>query len=274
MKDDVLHTEERNRKIGFFISVGLHAALLLLFLIPFVRMIKFPPEESGIMVMFGDEEAGKSDNTYVPEESASSPATQAKKEDVKPLVETKTRDDESEVVVVDKKPKTESKKQTSTKENKTSDAAERLKAEREKQEREAREREAAEKKKKISDLFGKGKGEGSKAGNQGKPDGEPDGKVLDGITKGSGRVGGGLSTRGLLYEPTFQDNSQRSGKVVITICVDKSGKVISTKFTQKGSTTSDSYLIQITEKAAARYKFSPGEIDSQCGTITVDYRVQ
>lgn len=274
MKDDVLHTEERNRKIGLFISVGLHAALLLLFLIPFVRMIKFPPEESGIMVMFGEEDAGRSDDTYVPEESLSAPATPANKEDVKPVVESKTTDDEADVVVVDKKPKTESKKQASTKENKTSDAAEKLKAEREKQEREAREREAAEKKKKISDLFGKGKGDGAKTGDKGKPDGEPDGKVLDGITKGSGRVGGGLSSRGLVYEPSFQDNSQRSGKVVITICVDKGGKVISSRFTQKGSTTSDPYLIQITEKAAAKYKFTASDIDSQCGTITVDYRVQ
>ena len=274
MKDDVLHSEKRNRKIGFYTSIGLHATLLLLFLIPFVRMIKFPPEESGIMVMFGEPDAGQSDDTYVPEETVTSPASPAKKENVKPVVETKTRDDEADVVVVDKKPKTESKSQASTKSTKTSDATEKQKAEREKLEREAREREAAEKKKKISDLFGKGKGDGSKPGNQGKPDGEPDGKVLEGITKGSGRVGGGLSSRGLVFEPSFQDNSQRSGKVVITICVDKSGKVISSKFTQKGSTTSDPYLIQITEKVAARYKFSPGEIDSQCGTITVDYRVQ
>lgn len=275
MKDDVLHSEKRNRKIGFYTSIGLHATLLLLFLIPFVRMIKFPPEESGIMVMFGEEKAGQSEDTYVPEETVSKPSAASTSKNTQAATETKTKEEVSDVVVEDKKKsKADNKNQSADKNKSVAEAAEKQKAEREKLEREAREREAAEKKKKISDLFGKGKGDGSKPGNQGKPDGEPDGKVLEGITKGSGRVGGGLSSRGLVFEPSFQDNSQRSGKVVITICVDKSGKVISTKFTQKGSTTSDPYLIQITEKAAARYKFTPGEIDSQCGTITVDYRVQ
>ncbi|MBK7525246.1 MAG: hypothetical protein IPI53_14150 [Saprospiraceae bacterium] len=98
--------------------------------------------------------------------------------------------------------------------------------------------------------------------------------MLEGITKGSGRVGGGLASRGLEFEPKFQDNSQRSGRVVLTICVDVNGKVTSSKFTQKGSTTNDPYLIKLTENTASKYKFSQSSIDSQCGTITVDYKVQ
>jgi outer membrane biosynthesis protein TonB len=270
MKDDVLQSEERNRKTGFIISFTIHIIALLLCLIPFVTMIKFPPEESGIMVMFGETDSGISDNAEKPvqEEQSKPVVNQASKQPE--VVKSKTRDEIADVIATDSK---------KTNSNAKSSADERAKKEKERLEterieKEAREKEAAEKKKKISDLFGKGKGDGGKPGDQGVPTGVPDGKILDGITKGSGRVGGGLSSRGLIFEPVFQDNSQRSGRVVLTICVDSNGKVISSKFTQKGSTTSDPYLIQITEKTASKYKFSPSDVDSQCGTITVDYKVQ
>lgn len=270
MKDDVLHEEEKNRRNGYIISFILHAALFLLFFIPFLTMVSFPPEESGIIVVFGEENAGREVNPEnSPDEARpvtqTSVSTPARKE-----VVTQTRVEDYDVTAIEK-----NKKNTKTNsEAEDRKKAEREKAEREQKEREAKEKEAAEKKKRISDLFGGGSGSSQSGGNSGSPAGENNGKVLDGITKGSGRVGGGLSSRGLLHEPSFQDNSQRSGRVVLTICVDKNGKVISSKFTQRGSTTSDPYLIQITEKTASRYKFTVSDIDSQCGTITVDYKVQ
>ncbi len=138
---------------------------------------------------------------------------------------------------------------------------------------------ALEQKKKYSGLFGKGSASGNGSGNN-NPDGVkgdngglPDGKALDGLSKGTGRVGGGLNGRGIVFTPTFSDKSQRTGRVALIICVNQDGKVTGADFTQKGSTTSDSYLIDLARKTALQYRFAKSDIDSQCGTVTIDFKV-
>jgi outer membrane biosynthesis protein TonB len=130
-------------------------------------------------------------------------------------------------------------------------------------------------KSKFSDLFSGGGSAGDNNSDQAKGDtkGDPNAKALEGISTGSGRVGGGLGGRGILYEPKIKDNSQKAGKVVVKVCVNKSGKVISSKFTQKGSTTTDAHLVKIAKESAVKYKFSASEIEEQCGTITVDFKL-
>jgi TonB family protein len=98
--------------------------------------------------------------------------------------------------------------------------------------------------------------------------------VLKGTTTGSGRVGGGLKNRGIVYVPNVHENSQETGRVVIEICVDKNGSVISSNYTQRGSTTQSKSLKEKAESAAKKYKFTPGEIDEQCGQVTFDFKVQ
>lgn len=138
---------------------------------------------------------------------------------------------------------------------------------------------ALEQKKKYSGLFGSGSTSGSGSGNnnpdgmKGENGGLPNGKALDGLSKGTGRVSGGLNGRGITYTPTFSDNSQRTGRVALIICVDRNGKVTGADFTQKGSTTSDSYLIDLARKTALQYRFVKSEIDSQCGTVNIDFKV-
>ena len=129
-------------------------------------------------------------------------------------------------------------------------------------------------KKQFGDSFGEGKGKTDKEGNQGDPNGDPDASRLEGISTGSGMVGGGLGGRGVLYEPKIKDSSQKSGKVVVDVCVNRSGEVVSAKFTQKGSTTTDVTLIGIAERESRKFKFSKSTIDKQCGTITIDFRVR
>ena len=118
------------------------------------------------------------------------------------------------------------------------------------------------------------KGKTGTSGNQGDPGGDPNSNVLEGISTGSGKVGGGLGSRGVLASPKVTDNSQKTGRVVVKVCVDSTGKVISAKFTQGGSTTTDSRLRAVAEKNALRWKFSKGTMDKQCGTITYDFKVQ
>lgn len=97
-------------------------------------------------------------------------------------------------------------------------------------------------------------------------------KVYERITA-QGTIGGGLEGRGVVYTPTIQDYSQKTGRVVVRICVDRSGRVISAEYTQAGSTTSDGDLRNIAVTNAKKFKFSPGSIDRQCGTITVDFKL-
>lgn len=129
------------------------------------------------------------------------------------------------------------------------------------------------KKQQYGSLFGKGQGTKEGNGNQGDPGGSPDAKVLEGISKGRGTVGGGLNGRKVVQAPTISENSQKYGKVSVKVCVDKNGKVVTANFTQKGSSTTDAQLVRIAERGAMKYVFAPGELDSQCGTITFDFKL-
>jgi outer membrane biosynthesis protein TonB len=126
-------------------------------------------------------------------------------------------------------------------------------------------------------LGGKGTGRGNTgtAGNQGDPNGDPNAKNLEGInTGGKGRIGGGLGNRGVVSEPKISESTQKTGRVVIKVCVNRNGNVISAEYTQKGSTTNNSTLIGIATRNAMKFKFTDGDLDQQCGTITYDFKVQ
>ena len=122
---------------------------------------------------------------------------------------------------------------------------------------------------------GPGKGKTGTSGNQGDPNGDPNSDILEGVSAGAGSsVGGGLSGRGILNKPAIKDDFNKPGKVVMKVCVDASGKVVSASFTQRGSTTTDSQLVRIARKNALAYKFSRGSVDKQCGTITYTFKVK
>ena len=123
---------------------------------------------------------------------------------------------------------------------------------------------------------GSGQGQTGTPGNQGDPAGNPDAGQLDGLTRGTGDVGGGLSDRGVVDRPNVRDNTQKTGVVRINICVDRNGNVIGVpEYTQRGSTTSDNHLVQLSIENARKFRFKPESMapDRQCGHITFTYRV-
>ncbi|MGB3075527.1 MAG: hypothetical protein WBB36_09410, partial [Chitinophagales bacterium] len=127
-------------------------------------------------------------------------------------------------------------------------------------------------------------GTGNKTGDQGKPNGSPFGDSYEGNPgmggPGLGGDGGkaqlGMSGRKIIYFPSIIDNTQRTGKVVVNIKVDKTGNVTFAKATQKGSTTTDTYLFQLAEAAAmkTRVNADPDAAEEQFGTITYTFRVK
>lgn len=138
-----------------------------------------------------------------------------------------------------------------------------------------KEAELAEKKAQFGDfLGGEGKGENNTSGNQGDPAGDPNADILTGISKGAGSVGEGLGDRGVLSTPTIQEHSQKTGTVVVRVCIDPSGNVLTARFTQNGSTTTDSELVEAALEGAKKYKFTQAEIEEQCGNVSIDFRVR
>ena len=91
-------------------------------------------------------------------------------------------------------------------------------------------------------------------------------------TKASAKVEGDLVGRTLLKKPVVISQHRDRGKVVIKICVDERGEVISAKFTQRGSTTFNSELKEIALHSARATRFDTSSLTEQCGTIAYHFK--
>ena len=280
------NTESRRR--GMIGTIVIHALILALLLLPLITFPIPPPGQQGILVSLGVPEQGQGNDK---------PATQ-NKEVVKPQPVAAEQPQEAPSKQVEKKVEpakkdvitAESPQIVAVDESEKERERERLEAEaemkRQQEAEEARKRAEAEaiakkqaeadaNKKQFSNILsGSGKGSTDTPGNQGDPNGDPNAAVLEGISSGSGMVGGGLGDRGVLYEPRIQDNSQKTGKVVVNVCVDQAGDVVSATYTQRGSTTTDSELKDLAIRSAKKFRFTDSEIEKQCGTITIDFKLQ
>ena len=120
---------------------------------------------------------------------------------------------------------------------------------------------------------GTGQGNTGRPGNQGQPDGDPNSKVLEGMGRGAGSING-FGSRGVTNSPKLQESSQKQGRVVLSVCVNASGTVISADFKAVGSTTTDNDLIEAAKRNARQYRFESGSAERQCGTITYNFIVR
>lgn len=129
-------------------------------------------------------------------------------------------------------------------------------------------------------LFKMNKGgadEPDNAGNPRAPEGEdkasgtgpglnPDGlDQLDQGLKGRGLVGN-------LPKPSYPGT--KSGKIVVRVTVDASGKVTGASFEPKGSTTDAPELIEAAKAAARKARFTESRAAVQGGTITYIFRME
>lgn len=130
------------------------------------------------------------------------------------------------------------------------------------------------------------------SGDQGDKNGDPLSKYTgkngtgtgpgegDGTGPGKGPGNGGisfdLSGRRLIRKPSIDDKSQETGRVVVSITVDKEGNVTEARAGARGSTTTSSYLFGKAKEAAMKAKFSPNPdgADIQKGTMTFVFLVQ
>jgi outer membrane biosynthesis protein TonB len=263
-------TQDKDKRRGLIVSLTIHAVLLVLFFFFGLKYIVPPPEE-GMVINFGTSETGL--GTVESEPMKSNEAVEVPVEQVTPPPPSETTPvvAEEEVVTQETEEEIAFKKEKEAKEK--AETERKIQEERKRQE-EQRLRE--EQKKRMEELFakakageGKGGGEGDTkpGGNQGSLDGQPN--VPHGGKGGSGSgVSFDLGGRKMVAAPQVIDYSQKEGRVVLRIEVDRYGKVLSATSTR--GTTAELELVNVAIAAAIGTKFSPDPDGNvrQFGTMT------
>jgi len=296
--------EHRNGLVGTFI---VHAiVLILMMLFGFFTPLPLPGEE-GILVNFGNTEQGFGNEEPAPaqQESQAAPAIEETKavQSPPPATPPPTRSKAKEEVMTQNFEKTiaiESAAETEARKKKEElDRQKKLAGQKQLQEQRERERQAeiarqqreAEQKKiaeinsRASNAFG-ATGAGTTAsqstsqgvtfpgGNQGSPTGSPTSYNYGNGANGSGSSGNGpsfsLSGRSALSLPKPAYPGNEEGIVVVSVTVDKYGKVTNAEAGVQGTNTSNTALIQAAKEAAlkARFNADPNAAAFQKGTIT------
>ena len=154
------------------------------------------------------------------------------------------------------------------------------KNERERLKRERQEELSAVKQKASNEIYHSAKAEFSNLFSSGNSDESVTndeshtGKILQSSGEATHPSGSGLSGRKLEYAPKIQDQSQATGIIVISLCVNELGQVVSSRYTQKGSTSSDRRLISSAKEAIKQYKFSKSQIKNECGELHIDFKLK
>ena len=264
--------------------------LLLLFWLTLSRPAV--QEEGGVPVMLGNTELAEGDaDPYMmtevdvlpqPEATVPSEPEPAEPAPEQPMI---TQEDEPSIQVKKEQPKKQEKpkqeqpkKETATTKTDTPVAkpAEKTEAQKRAEAEKAAAEAAASK---IAGAFGKGSKMGSKgsassgSGFQGSPTGNSD----TGKTSGTGGYGTfDLNGRSLgpggLPVPVY--NVQDEGRVVVTIVVNPSGRVISTSINKRTNTVNPA-LRRAAEEAARRARFNEVDgVNNQSGTITYYFKLK
>jgi TonB family protein len=122
---------------------------------------------------------------------------------------------------------------------------------------------------------GQSEGTGQQPGDQGRPNGSPDSPSYEGLGGAGDGISFSLSGRSAVHLPKPEYPSREEGSVVVTIWVDKDGKVVRATAGARGTTTTDPALRKAAEQAALRASFSPNpDAPEQTGTITYNFRRQ
>ena len=259
-----------SRRKSLLLSILFHIILFLLLLLPTLSYFDPPREIQGVTILMSElpeprretRAAAVSAKKETPAASNTSPEPQAPKP-AEPEKVSKAKAKKVNVLKSEASPVVTG---SSVKQENSGPTEEEIAAA--KAEEQEKKKEAA--KSKFSSLFGSSTTESDNTSEVGRPDAS----AVEGLKDNFTATGEGLESRGIVYQPDITDNSQKTGRVVVRICVNKSGLVTSARFTQKGSTTTDNYLIDLAEKNALKYRFTESTLDEQCGNIVIDFRLR
>lgn len=302
-----------NKRRGLIASLVFHALLVVVFLIFGMSYPYPPPPEEGVLINFGTTQKGSGEvqpetkkqptKEQISEKIENEKIEDAPEETIEPenvpepqQKEVATQETEEAPSIDQKEEKEEKKKPQKEPEEKKpekkKEKKEQKQPEKTKQKQEKKEKSKAQKEKKVeeealypgaeSNKNKKSKGEGDDAlfeGDKGQKNGEKDKGAYKGDEskgKGNSGIGHSLDGRSLEQAPDVKDKSQKTGKIVLNIKVDRNGNVKYVEYSLKGSTTQDNYLIQRAKEAAREAKFNtaPNAPEEQWGEMTFTFRVQ
>lgn len=279
---------KNNRLQGIIGTVVVHLIILLILFVVTLHAAT-PDEESGVPVMLGSAELSQGDadpytltevdvlDELQPETAPADPSVETPSEQemlTQDLEETVAMKPQKKPVKPKTEVKTSPKKQPEQPKQPTK-TPEQIAAEK----RAAAEKAAAEEAaKKIAGAFGKGSSMGNRGtGTTGSGvQGSPTGNSNTGKSTGVGGVGSwdlnGRSLTGSLPIPVY--NVQDEGRVVVTIVVNPSGRVISTSINKRTNTVSTA-LRRAAEEAARKARFNVTDgVNNQTGTITYYFKLR
>jgi outer membrane biosynthesis protein TonB len=272
---------QHKRKSAVITSVILAALLLIIF--NYGMSYFDPPKEYGIAINYGVSDVGRSKPKIV-EKVKTTPKPPVQEEKVE------------EEVVKEEVPKEVTKEEVITTEKKEAPVIEKPKKEEKKEEPKEEVKEEKPKpkpkpkkpsedaKKAFDNLLNgdksdgepKGEGDDDKDGLKGKEDGDPKSPNFYG-NKGStdGDPNYSLAGRRALTKPKEQPDCLETGIVVVSIEVDKTGKVIKATPGVKGSTNTAKCLLDPARKAAMNttWTAAANAPSKQVGTITYNFTV-
>ena len=241
--------EKAGKRWGLILTLIFHGIVILLMLF---NLKFYPPDppvaEQGIAINFGTSDDGKGD--VQPEKTSSKspqPDPEPSRSKPTPVVSSPVKNDvmksnDPDAINIKKTEKVVDKKPEKEIEEKKPEIDQR----------------ALFTKKKPGGSNTSSEGETGKEGDQGVIDGDKNSKSHTGVPNG-GVSGGGISYdlggRGHINLPKPTYNSDKEGKVVVTITVDQEGNVIKATAGARGTTVSDLDLFKRAEEAAKKAKF-------------------
>lgn len=248
----------KNRRKAIIGTVLFHIGLLLCFIFMGLTYQIPPPPEEGITINFGYQDfgSGSEQAEQIVEEQEITPQEIVNNN---PVVEDISTQDIEETPTTKLKEQLEEPKEVKKIEEKKPEPVVNTKA--------------LYPGKKQNNSNSQGISEGQ--GDQGSQDGDPNSNAY---------TGGGIGTNGIAYQlggrtiaeikkPNY--DSQQQGKVVVTIRVDRNGKVISATPGAKGSTTTNAYLYSKAKEAALKTTFEANTTapEIQVGTIIYNFKL-
>ena len=252
---------KKHKRKGLYGTLLFHALLLLCFMFMGLTYTIPPPPEEGITINFGFDDFGGGD--IQPEE-----VVKELQESVESMEEVNTPDvietptqttEDAPAIKTEEKPK----KETPTE-----------KVEEKEEPQPELNTRALYPGKKTNPS--KSEGETIRNGDQGSEDGDPNASAHTGGGSGTNGIAFNLGGRTVseLKKPIYE--SQAQGKVVVTIRVNRYGKVINATPGAKGSTTTSGYLYARAKEAALQTTFDakPNAPEVQIGTIVYNFRLQ
>lgn len=85
---------------------------------------------------------------------------------------------------------------------------------------------------------------------------------------GLGSLGKSSFNQRIVRIEKMKDDSGKEGIVVLDVCIDQKGQVISANFSPQGSTTKDEYLLNLVIENVRKWEFAEGAAEKDCGKVT------